>query len=116
MHITSDADLLLIARSFYHNRAGNTELQFRNDLRNITYLQRELVSYTRGEEYSLQRMLNLYITLTNLFGVVTDLMLRYSMPQDLHPMIAVFPVVLKGKTYDPDCFSHKLYNDLQSII
>ena len=116
LKITNEQDFYLIARNFYNNGQGNTEDQFRQDLRLISSLKSQLKKYQTGSGYDLRLMLNNYIILSNVFGIAVDVMLRFRVPQQLHPYLAVFPVLLKGKLKDPDCFSIDLYNEFKVML
>ena len=117
LSITSEQDFYLIARNFYNNGQGNTEEQFKQDLRIISSLKTQLKKYyVNPAECDLRLLLNYYIVLSNVFGIAVDVMLRYRVPQHLHPYLAVLPVLIKDKAIDYNCFSEELYNDFKSKL
>ena len=116
MSIKNEQDFYLIARNFYNNSAGNTEEQFQRDLRLIGTLKTYLKKYELKEDYNLRAILNVYITLTNIFGMATDIILRYRCPANYHPYLAVLSKIMNGKQEDPDVFSYELYQDFQKNI
>ena len=116
MTIKNEQDFYLIARNFYNNSAGNTEEQFQRDLRLIGTLKNYLKKYELKEEYDLRAILNVYITLTNIFGLATDVILRYRCPANLHPYLAVLSKVMTGKKEDPDVFSYEFYRDFKNNL
>ena len=115
--IANEQEFYLIARNFYNNGQGNTEEQFRQDIRIISSLKNQLKKYhIAPEECDLRLLLNNYIILSNVFGIAADVMLRFRIPQDLHQYLAVLPVLIKDKPIDDNCFSHDLYNDFKSKL
>lgn len=116
MTIKNEQDFYLIARNFYNNSAGNTEDQFQRDLRLIGTLKTYLKKYEIKEDYDLRAILNVYITLTNVFGIATDIILRYKCSANFHPYLAVLSKIITGKKEDPDVFSYELYKDFQQNI
>lgn len=116
MTIKNEQDFYLIARNFYNNSAGNTEDQFQRDLRLIGTLKTYLKKYELKEDYDLRAILNVYITLTNVFGMATDIILRYKCSSNFHPYLAVLSKLMTGKKEDPDVFSYELYQDFQQNL
>lgn len=114
--ITSDYDFKMIARNFYNNHAGNTEYDFEKDLKLFNTMKNQLLKYISGEKDNIRIILNTYITLSNVFSIAADVMLRYKMPHHLHPYIAVFPKIFKGKIEDKNCFSYEFYQDVMEIL
>lgn len=116
MKITNDYEFISIAKNFYNNGEGNTEVEFEKDLRVFKQLQHQLGKYHRGERRNVREIVNYYIILSNLFSLAVDVMLRYKIQQHLHPYIATLQYIFKNRPKDQNCFSEELYNDIKEIL
>ena len=116
MTIKNEQEFYIIARNFYNNSAGNTEDQFQRDLRLIGTLKTYLKKYEMKEDYDLRAILNIYITLTNIFGMATEVILRYRCPANFHPYLAVLSKIMTGKQEDPDVFSYEFYREFKNNL
>lgn len=117
IRIRNENDFLMIARQFYHNNEGNTEQQFQQDLRLIANLKLMIERYIKEDQkFNARLMLNIYIILRNIFGIATDILLRYKLPDNLHPYFNTISFVISGKMFDYSVFDDNLLKLLQDTI
>ena len=85
--IISEGNFLQIAMRYYNNSSMNTIEEFNQDLNRSRLIQRQFKKYKVSGKINARLLINHLICFTNVFGSVSEKLLKYIIDEEYHKQL-----------------------------
>jgi hypothetical protein len=98
--VTDEKSFTRVAMSFYNNQQCNSIEEFEEDLAKISLIKAHFCRYQQKETTNFRLMMNHFISFVNCFGIISEELLKYKIPDIHYDKIDSLFVILGYKSFD----------------